>query len=85
MGLALSSAAKHKLVGLIAHRLKPEGVFVAEVMVHGQIKGTPYAPENAIDPAVIAAKYWEIYQSRSATRASVPPLMLKGNPLLEFG
>jgi NADP-dependent 3-hydroxy acid dehydrogenase YdfG len=71
MGLALSSAAKHKLVGLLAARLKSQGVYVGEVMVHGPIKGTPAAPDKAIDPAVIAAKHWAIYQSRSETRASV--------------
>ncbi|HET9392435.1 MAG TPA: SDR family NAD(P)-dependent oxidoreductase [Candidatus Rubrimentiphilum sp.] len=69
MGLALSSAAKHKLAGMLAERLKGEGIFVGEVMVHGTIKG-PAAPDG-IDPAVIADKHWQVYESRTETRASV--------------
>jgi NADP-dependent 3-hydroxy acid dehydrogenase YdfG len=71
MGLALSSAAKHKLVGLLAARLKNEGVYVGEVMVRASIAGTPSASANSVDPTVIAAKYWEMYQSRSETRGTV--------------
>lgn len=74
MGLALSSAAKHKLVGLLAARLKKDGVYVGEVMVHAAIKGTPSDNGgNAVDPTIIAAKYWEMYQSRSETRGAVNP------------
>ena len=43
MGLALANAAKHKLVGLLAERLKADGVYVGEVMIAGAVKGTPYA------------------------------------------
>lgn len=70
MGLALSSAAKHKLVGLLAARLKNEGVFVGEVMVYGVIKGASSA-EGTIEPAAIAEKHWSLYQSRSDVRAGV--------------
>lgn len=71
MGLALSSAAKRKLVGLLAQRLKGDGVYVGEVTVHGTIKGTPSTAVDSVDPAVIADKHWELYQSRSETRAAV--------------
>lgn len=71
MGLALSSGAKHKLVGLLAQRLKGEGVYVGEVTVYHTIKGTAGADADAVDPAVIAEKHWELYQSRSDTRAAV--------------
>ncbi len=71
MGLALSNAAKNKLAGLLAQRLKGEGVYVGEVMVHGAIKGTSSGNGGSIDPAIIADKYWELYKSRSETRASV--------------
>ncbi len=40
MGLALANGAKHKLVGLLAERLKTEGVYVGEVVVAGTVKGT---------------------------------------------
>jgi short-subunit dehydrogenase len=71
MGLALSSAAKHKLVGLLAARLKNDGVYVGEVMVHGTIEGTSSESADSVDPKVIADKYWELYQSRSETRGVV--------------
>ena len=71
MGIALSSAAKNKLVGLLAARLKGDGIFVGEVMVYGTIKGTPSGDGNSIDPARIAQEYWLLYQTRSQTRAAV--------------
>jgi NADP-dependent 3-hydroxy acid dehydrogenase YdfG len=73
MGLALSSAAKHKLVGLLALRLKGEGVYVGEVMVYGTIKSAASGGAGTIEPATIAAEIWRIYQSRSETRGSVRP------------
>jgi len=38
MGIALASAAKHKLVGLLAPRLKGEGIYVGEVTTYGTIR-----------------------------------------------
>jgi len=64
MGLALANGAKHKLVGLLSARLKDEGVYVGEVMIAGSIKGTAWAGENAIDPAVVGNKFWELFQGR---------------------
>ena len=71
MGLALGNAAKNKLVGLLAQRLKNDGIYVGEVMVHGTIKGTSWGNGNSLDPAIIAEKYWELYQSRRETRADI--------------
>ena len=75
MGLALANAAKHKLVGLLAQRLKDDGVYVGEVMVAGVIKGTRFdsgAP-GAIPASTVADKFWELYSARSATGARVAP------------
>jgi NAD(P)-dependent dehydrogenase (short-subunit alcohol dehydrogenase family) len=72
MGLALGNAAKHKLVGLLAQRLKGDGVYVGEVMIAGTIKGTPWDKGNAnIDAATIASKFWELYQARAEVRARI--------------
>jgi NADP-dependent 3-hydroxy acid dehydrogenase YdfG len=71
MGLALSSAAKHKLVGLLAKRLKGDGVYVGEVMVYHPIRGTGPTNDDSVDPSVIAEKHWEIYKARNETRAVV--------------
>jgi NAD(P)-dependent dehydrogenase (short-subunit alcohol dehydrogenase family) len=71
MGLALSSAAKHKLVGLLAKRLKGDGVYVGEVMVYHTIRGTGSTDDDSVDPSVIADKHWELYKARGETRAVV--------------
>jgi NAD(P)-dependent dehydrogenase (short-subunit alcohol dehydrogenase family) len=72
MGLALANAAKHKLVGLLAQRLKGEGVYVGEVMVAGLVKGTAWDQGNAnLEPGKIAEKFWELYKGRKEIRARV--------------
>jgi len=71
VGLALANAAKHKLVGLLSQRLKDDGVYVGEVMVAGAVKGTPWATGDAIEPSVIADKFWELYQARGEIRARI--------------
>jgi NAD(P)-dependent dehydrogenase (short-subunit alcohol dehydrogenase family) len=71
MGIALASAAKHKLVGLLAPRLKGEGIYVGEVTTYGTIKGTSPGIDGSIDPTLIADEFWRLYQSRSETRGAV--------------
>ena len=71
MGVALANAAKYKLVGLLAQRLKGDGVYVGEVMVVGTIQGTPWDTGDSIDPARVADKFWELYQTRGEVRARV--------------
>jgi NADP-dependent 3-hydroxy acid dehydrogenase YdfG len=72
MGLAMANAAKHKLVGLLAARLKDDGVFVGEVTIAGLVKGTAYAEGRpAIDPSRIAGEFWRLYQDRSENYARV--------------
>jgi NAD(P)-dependent dehydrogenase (short-subunit alcohol dehydrogenase family) len=71
MGVALANAAKYKLTGLLAQRLKGDGVYVGEVMVAGTIKGTPSDNGNAIDGSTVANKFWDLYTVRSQVRARV--------------
>ena len=70
-GLALANAAKHKLVGLLAQQLKPDGVYVGEVMVAGAIKGTGADTGQAIEGSVVAERFWGLYQARDEVRARV--------------
>jgi len=70
-GVALANAAKHKLVGLLAERLKDDGVFVGEVMVAGTIRGTGPQLGAGIEGAAVADKFWELYRARSDNRARV--------------
>jgi NADP-dependent 3-hydroxy acid dehydrogenase YdfG len=72
MGVALANAAKHKLVGLLAQRLKGDGVYVGEVMVAGIIKGTAWdTGSGGIEASTVANKFWELYRARDEVRALV--------------
>jgi short-subunit dehydrogenase len=78
MGLAVANAAKHKLVALLAEKLKPDGVYVGEVTVNGPVKGTALdkagwgaATNVLIDPALVGEKFWQLYESRTTTFANI--------------
>jgi NADP-dependent 3-hydroxy acid dehydrogenase YdfG len=73
MGLGVSNAAKHKLVGTLAAKLAGDGVYVAEIMVAGVIKGTSFDQGHlpAIEGSRVAAKYWELYTGREELRTTI--------------
>lgn len=72
MGLAVANAAKHKLVGLLAEKLRGDGVYVGQVVVTGTVKGTAWDNGTAnLEAKTIAAKFWELFQLRTATSAIV--------------
>lgn len=64
-GVALECSAKTKLVGLLAARLREEGVYVGEIVINGSVKGSPYAGPTAIDPADIAHRLWTMAEERT--------------------
>jgi short-subunit dehydrogenase len=71
-GLAIANAAKHKLVGLLAEKLKADGVYVGEVVVLSSVKGTAWDNGTAtIAPSSVADKFWELYQARTTVSADV--------------
>lgn len=66
MGLAVTKAAQHKLVGVLGARLAKDNVYVGEVVVLGRVKGTAFDAGNAtIDAARVAARFWELYEART--------------------
>lgn len=67
MALAVANAAKHKLVRLLAARLKGEGVYVGEVMIAGSIKGTAWAEgnPNAIEQSRVGDAFYTLYDKRA--------------------
>jgi uncharacterized membrane protein len=72
MGLSMANAAKHKMMALLAQRLKPEGVYAGEVIVVGTVKGTGWDDGTAnVAPEAVAAKLWELYRARAATFAEL--------------
>lgn len=65
MGLAVSKAAQHKIVGLLHKRLAADGVFVGEVTVTGMVKGTAFDHGNAtLEPAAIAEAFFQLHAKR---------------------
>jgi NAD(P)-dependent dehydrogenase (short-subunit alcohol dehydrogenase family) len=72
MGLALANAAKRKLVGMLAQKLKPRGVYVGEVMVLGSVKGSAWDNGTAtLEAATIADAFYDLYVSRSELSRNV--------------
>jgi NAD(P)-dependent dehydrogenase (short-subunit alcohol dehydrogenase family) len=67
-GVALENAAKSKLVGILAERLREFDIYVGEVTIAGSVKGTPTASPTAIEPSEIAEKFWSLAQARDKTR-----------------
>jgi short-subunit dehydrogenase len=71
-GLAVANSAKHKLVGLLAAKLKGEGVYVGEVVVLSLVKGTPFDSGTAtLEPSTVAEKFWQLYVGRSEVSVTV--------------
>jgi short-subunit dehydrogenase len=74
MGLALANATKRKLVGLLSAKLVPQGIYVGEVNVVGLVKGTAWDDGSGaakVEPARIAARFFELYQARKDILANV--------------
>jgi NADP-dependent 3-hydroxy acid dehydrogenase YdfG len=72
MGLAVGNSAKHKVVGLLAAKLKPEGVYVGEVIVLNSVKGTAWDNGTAtLEPSAIANQFWDLYHARDRTSATI--------------
>jgi hypothetical protein len=66
MGLALANATKRKLVGMLAHKLKPHGIYVGEIMVLGSVKGSAWDNGTAtLEAATVADAFYDLYLSRS--------------------
>lgn len=71
-GLAIANAAKHKLVGLLAQQLKPEGVYVGEVMVTGAVKGSAWDDGSSkLEASAIAQRFWDLFSARKETFARI--------------
>lgn len=72
MGLAVSKAAQHKLVGLLNKKLAADGIYAGEVTVTGMVKGTPWDSGNAtVEASSVADAFWKLQQQRSDIYASI--------------
>jgi len=72
MGLSIANAAKHKLVSMLAQKLKADGIYVGEVIVTGSVRGSAFDQGNAnLDGATVAQKFWDLHSARKDTVAKV--------------
>lgn len=70
-GVALENAAKSKLVGLLAERLREFDIYVGEATIVGSVKGTATSTQTAIEPTEIAETFWSLVQTRDTTRVRI--------------
>ncbi|NUU07856.1 SDR family NAD(P)-dependent oxidoreductase [Leifsonia sp. C5G2] len=70
-GVSLENAAKTKLVGILAERLRADGVYVGEITIAGSVGGTATASPTAIPPATIADTFWSMATERTMTRIRI--------------
>lgn len=66
-GVALECSAKTKLVGLLAARLRPDDVYVGEIVISGSVTHSG----EGIDPADIADRFWQMTQARTETHVHI--------------
>jgi NADP-dependent 3-hydroxy acid dehydrogenase YdfG len=72
MGLAVAKAAQHKLVGLLAEKLRGDRIYVGEVVVLGSVKGTPFDTGAAtLEASAIAGRFWDLYVQRTPTSVTI--------------
>jgi NAD(P)-dependent dehydrogenase (short-subunit alcohol dehydrogenase family) len=73
-GLAVAKAAQHQLIGVLHAQLQSSGVFAGEVMVCGVVKGTHADRDGTatLEPAHVADKFWDLYQTRAPVTVRVP-------------
>jgi NAD(P)-dependent dehydrogenase (short-subunit alcohol dehydrogenase family) len=72
MGLAIAKASQHKAVGVLHHRLKPESIYVGEVVVLGSVKGTAWDHGNAtLEASAIAERFWQLSRERTESTVNI--------------
>lgn len=66
-GMGIANAAKRKVVGVLHAQLKDRGVYVAEVLIQGIVKGTAWDDgknPKVLEPAAIGDHYFKIFGDR---------------------
>jgi NADP-dependent 3-hydroxy acid dehydrogenase YdfG len=72
MGLAVSKAAQHKLVGVLNKKLKAEGVYAGEITVKSLVKGTAFDSGSAtLEASTVADAFWELNEKRNEVWVSI--------------
>lgn len=67
--MAITVAAQHKALGILASTLAPHEIHVAEVIVNGFVKGTEgvgaFDQKGTIDPMEVADCFWKLFEKRN--------------------
>jgi NADP-dependent 3-hydroxy acid dehydrogenase YdfG len=58
-------------MGMLSQKLKPDGVYVGQVMVAGGVKSTPTGEGATIESADVAAAFWALYKTRDEVHARI--------------
>ncbi len=70
--VAISKAAQHKLVGVMAAKLSADGIYVGEVVINGMVKGTAFDSGHAtLEASTVAAKFWDVFSARAPLTVNV--------------
>ena len=67
-GTALEAAAKSKLVGILAERLRADGIYVGEIIIASAVRTAASPPGTGIDPHAIADRFWIMATERDTVR-----------------
>lgn len=80
MGAAIAKAAQHKVVTLLARKLRQRGVYVGEVVVAGIVKGTAYdnGSGGVLTAEEVAENFWRLYRHRPEAFVSMLGVGLAG-------
>ena len=72
MGVSVANSAKHKVVALLAHKLREQSIYVGEVVVTRTVTTVKDNNDPAlIESRAVAAKFWEMYQNRDSISVTV--------------
>lgn len=79
MGAAIAKSAQHKVVTLLARKLRGDGVYVGEVVVAGIVKGTAYdSGEGLLTADEVGARFWKLYRERPESYVALLGVGLAG-------
>lgn len=67
--MAITVAAQHKALGILASTLASHGIHVAEVVINGFVIGTEgvgaFDQKGTIDPKDVAGCFWDMFENRT--------------------
>ena len=74
MGLSLVKNAQNKIAAYLEEKLRPDGVYVGEVMVTDTVKGTPGFDQGqaTLEGSAVADLFFKLYKDRKPYSVQIP-------------